>query len=98
MSKGGLRVRNLGFKIFAMKVINWGDYTEKLIKRGEVWVSKELLSKFEESDNEEYRKRGRPYKYPTLLIIFLLIIKYKFKLGYRQLEGFTRCIFGRLGM
>jgi len=66
--------------------------------RGELWIKKEILSKIKEEVREVSKKRGRPYKFPTFLIIFFLILKYKFKLGYRQLEGFIRAMFGGLGI
>ena len=33
---------------------NWKKYNENLVKRGEIWISKEILQK-------EENKRGRPY-------------------------------------
>jgi len=35
-------------------------------------------------------KNGRPFKYPQSLILFLGIIRFVFKIPYRQLEGFAR--------
>jgi len=35
-------------------------------------------------------KNGRPFKYPHSLILFLGIIRFVFKIPYRQLEGFAR--------
>jgi transposase len=81
-----------------MGKVNWQEYNKELVRRGEIWVSKELIGKIKEKEDDEKEKRGRPYKYPTFLILFLLIIKIIFRLGYRQLEGFARYIFGRLGM
>jgi hypothetical protein len=69
---------------------DWKKYNETLVMRGELWIKKELLSKVKEEVREVSKKRGR--------IIFFLILKYKFKLGYRQLEGFIRAMFGGLGI
>ena len=84
-----------------MKNISWVEYNEKLVKREEIWVNRELFSVSKIQENQEDnggKKRGRPYKYSTFLICFFLLIKYKFKLAYRQLEGFLRAIFGILGI
>jgi transposase len=76
----------------------WREYNEALVMRGELWIRRELLSKIKEEVREVSKRRGRPYKFRTFLIIFFLILKYKFKLGYRQLEGFIRAMFGGLGI
>ena len=44
---------------------NWKKYNENLVKRGEIWISKEILQKIKEK-NEEENKRGRPYKYKSI--------------------------------
>ena len=75
--------------------MNWRVYNNSLIKRGEVWIDSSLISKIEEKDNEG-KKRGRPYKYSTFLILFLVILKFIFKMGYRQLQGFAQSFLGKL--
>ena len=76
---------------------NWKKYNENLVKRGEIWISKEILQKIKEK-NEEENKRGRPYKYKSNFIKFILILKNIFRLPYRQTEGFIRGIFGWLNI
>ena len=49
---------------------DWRKYNEALVMRGELWIKKELLSKIKEEVREVSKKRGRPYKFPTFLIIF----------------------------
>ena len=56
---------------------NWGKYNKNLVKRGEIWVSRDVLQKIKEKDEEE-NKRGRPYKYKSIFIKFILILRYMF--------------------
>ena len=76
-------------------VRDWRLYNASLIKRGEIWVESSLISKIEEKDKEG-KKRGRPYKYSTFLVLFLVILKFIFKMGYRQLQGFAQDFLGKL--
>ena len=71
---------------------DWKKYNRNLVKRGEIWVSRDVLQKIKEKDEEE-NKRGRPYKYKSIFIKFILILRYMFNLPYRQTEGFIRGIF-----
>jgi hypothetical protein len=54
---------------------DWRKYNEALVMRGELWIKKELLSKIKEEVREVIKKRGRPCKFPTFLIIFFLTTK-----------------------
>jgi len=49
----------------------WQRYNKNLVKRGEIWVSRDVLQKIKEKDEEE-NKRGRPYKYKSIFIKFML--------------------------
>ena len=40
--------KNLCFKTFGMIERNWKKYNENLVKRGEIWISKEILEKIKE--------------------------------------------------
>lgn len=70
---------------------NWTEYNERLVKRGEYYISLDFLENW---DHEVSRlnkgKRGRPFEYPEQFILFMAIIHISFYLPYRQLEGFTR--------
>ena len=69
------------------------NYLSLFIGQGsEIWVSRDVLQKIKEKDEEE-NKRGRPYKYKSIFIKFILILRYMFNLPYRQTEGFIRGIF-----
>jgi phosphopantetheinyl transferase len=54
---------------------NWPDYNERLVKRGELYIS---LGFLESWDDELKRmnegKRGRPYKFPDPFIKFMAFI------------------------
>ena len=83
MLRGVRGDKNLCFKTFGMIERNWKEYNENLVKRGEIWISKEILQKIKEK-NEEENKRGRPYKYKSNFIKSILILKNMFRLPYRQ--------------
>ena len=69
---------------------NWKEYNEKLVKRGEIYISLDFLENW---DNELERmnkgKRGRPYDFPDSFMFFLALIHIAF-LPFRQMEGFLR--------
>mgnify|MGYP000274079309 CR=1 FL=1 len=69
---------------------NWKEYNEKLVRRGEIYVSLDFLDNWEKELEELNRgKRGRPYKYPHSFMLFLAFLHVAF-LPFRQLEGFLR--------
>lgn len=70
---------------------NWREYNEKLVKRGEMYISLDFLESWRkelESMNEE--KVGAPYHYPESLMTFLGFAYIIFRISYRALEGFLR--------
>ena len=69
---------------------NWREYNEKLIRKGELYISLDFLKNWDkELEKMNFKKRGRPYKFPESFILFLAFIHVTF-LPYRQLEGFLR--------
>jgi len=69
---------------------NWKEYNEKLVKRGEVYISLDFLENWdEELEKMNKGKVGRPYLYPETFIYFLAFLHTVF-LPFRQLEGFLR--------
>ena len=69
---------------------NWKEYNEKLVKRGEVYISLDFLENWdEELEKMNKGKVGRPYLYPETFIYFLGFLHTVF-LPFRQLEGFLR--------
>ena len=70
---------------------NWRIYNEKLVRRGEFYLSFEFL----ENWNQELAimnrgKRERPFEYPETFAQFSGLLYVFFHLPYRQLEGALR--------
>ena len=73
-----------------MQERNWREYNEKLVKRGEFYISLDFMERWDEELQEmNYKKRGRPYTFPESLMTFLAFIHVAF-LPFRQMEGFLR--------
>ncbi|MCX8076166.1 MAG: transposase, partial [Aquificaceae bacterium] len=75
---------------------SWKDYNKDLVKRGEILIDPKILDT--QSQHNEAKKLGRPFKYPRGLIIFILFLKYVLRLPYRQTEGFVRALFRQMGI
>jgi hypothetical protein len=72
-------------------VIDWKEYNEGLVKRGEFLLNFDILYDWEkELGGLNSNKRGRPFEYPDSLMLFFLRLKCSFKLDYRTLEGIAR--------
>jgi hypothetical protein len=70
---------------------NWSEYSERLVKRGEIYINLDFLENWDkEIEEQNAEKRGRPYIYPEAFIRFSAIIYEIFHLPYRQMEGFYR--------
>lgn len=51
---------------------SWREYNEKLVKRGEMYISLDFAESWgEELEDANDGKVGAPYRYPDSLIIFL---------------------------
>ena len=69
---------------------NWKEYNEQLVRRGETYISLDFMETWDkELEEMNYKKRGRPYKFPESFMIFLAFIHIAF-LPFRQMEGFLR--------
>ena len=69
---------------------NWEEYNEKLVRRGELYISLDFLENWDEKlDKMNSGKVGRPYIYPQTFMQFLAFLHKAF-LPYRQLEGLLR--------
>ena len=76
-----------------MSKINWKEYNEKLVKRGEILFRVEFIENWKrELDSMNENKRGHPYEYPSSYMQFLASIRYYCHLDYRTLEGFCRSL------
>lgn len=73
------------------KKINWSEYNESLVKRGEVLFDTNFLSNWRvELKKMNKGKEGAKYLYPNSLILLLLATIHAYLLSYRQLEGFLK--------
>lgn len=72
------------------KKINWPEYNESLVRRGEILFDTAFLANWRaELRTMNKGKEGRKYHYPSSLI-WLLATVHAYLLPYRQLEGFLR--------
>ena len=68
---------------------NWKEYNEKLVRRGELYISLDFLESWdEELEKMNTRKVGRPYQYPQTFMQFLAFLHAAF-LTFRQNRGFS---------
>lgn len=69
---------------------NWKEYNDKLVRRGELYISLDFLKGWDrELDEMNRNKIGRPFIYPKNFMYFLAFIHIAF-LPFRQIEGFLR--------
>ncbi len=71
----------------------WSEYNRKLVQRGSVTFMIHQKTVREIQKFKPKSKNGRPTKYLDALIELLLVVKIRFNLGYRALEGFARSVF-----
>jgi len=70
--------------------INWREYNEELVRRGELLFDPDFLSGWRsELEKSNEGKEGARYRYPRCLMSMLAAI-HVYLLPYRQLEGFVR--------
>ena len=67
---------------------NWKEYNNKLVKRGEFYLSSDFIQYWdEELDEMNKNKRGSPFEFPQSFIDFTAFLKTGFNLPFRQLQG-----------
>jgi len=72
---------------------DWKKYNEKLVKRGELYLSLDFLKSWNrELMQMNKNKKGRPFEFPSSFIKFVSFIRSIFFLQYRQTEGFLRAL------
>jgi len=70
---------------------NWRKYNERLVKRGEMYLSLDFLKTWaKDLESLNNGKVGAPYEYPECLMTFLGFIHIMLGMDYRGLEGFVR--------
>jgi hypothetical protein len=71
--------------------INWSEYNESLVRRGEMLFDDGFLQNWRaELKKMNKAKEGANYRYPNSLILLLVATVHAYLLPYRQLEGFLR--------
>lgn len=80
-----------GKKQKSKRKINWSEYNESLVRRGEMLFDPGFLQNWRvELKKMNEGKEGPHYRYPNSLISLLLATVHAYLLPYRQLEGFLR--------
>jgi transposase len=70
--------------------VNWREYNESLVRRGELLFDTDFLSNWRAELKEMNKgKEGAKYRYPNSLI-WLLATVHTYLFPYRELEGFLR--------
>lgn len=71
--------------------INWPEYNESLVRRGEILFDTDFLVNWRAAELKKMNegKEGARYRYPSSLILLLATV-HTYLLPYRQLEGFLR--------
>jgi hypothetical protein len=70
---------------------DWREYNERLVKRGEMYLSLDFLESWAKDLGEvNTDKVGAPYEYPEPFMTFLGFIHIMLGIDYRGLEGFVR--------
>lgn len=75
------------------RIKNWSEYNKALIQRGSIniWIDENSLSTW--TSTTHTCKAGRPATYSDEAILLLLMLRERFNLSLRSLEGFARSIF-----
>jgi hypothetical protein len=75
------------------QIQNWSHYNRSLIQRGSIniWIDEASLHKWLSSDHTG--KAGRPVTYSDDAILMLLIVRERFNLPLRGLQGFAQSLF-----
>ena len=77
-------------KTKSKRKINWSEYNESLVRRGEMLFDDGFLQNWRaELKKMNKGKEGANYRYPNSLILLLATV-HAYLLPYRQLEGFLR--------
>jgi hypothetical protein len=67
---------------------NWKEYNDKLVKRGEFYISVDFIQHWDQELQEmNMDKRGSPFQFPQSFVEYTALLKIAFNLPYRQLEG-----------
>src|SRR3989338_6642462 len=75
-----------------MRKRNWRQYNKHLVQQGSIsfFIDPKFLKAIEKSSKS--KKRGRPTQYSDPIIQMLLMLKIRYHLPYRALEGFAKSL------
>ncbi len=76
-----------------MRKRNWRQYNKHLVQQGSVsfFIDPKVFKSMGETSKS--KRRGRPIQFSEALIQMLLMLKIRFRLPYRALEGFAKSLF-----
>lgn len=76
-----------------MRNRNWRQYNKHLVQQGSIsfLIDPKIFKSMQK--NQRLKGRGRPIQFSDALIEMLLMIKIRFRLPYRALEGFAKSLF-----
>jgi Transposase DDE domain len=78
-------------KTKSKRKINWSEYNESLVRRGEMLFDDGFLQNWRAGLKKMNKgKESANYRYPNSLILLLLATVHVYLLPYHQLEGFLR--------
>jgi hypothetical protein len=83
------------------KTTNWGDYKEKLERRGSLnlWIDEDLISDLNGGRvHLPVGGNGGPFDFPDVVIELLLMIRTVYKMPLRQTVGFSKSLFPHIGV
>ena len=73
--------------------MDWGRVDERLIRRGELLLSFDFVDGYDgELERMNFGKRGRPFSIADTYVRFLVVVRFLFQMGLRQVEGFSRAL------
>jgi transposase len=80
------------------RIQNWSEYNRALIERGSitVWIEEEAIQKW--FSNSSPGRAGRPETYSEESMLMLLVLRERFCLTLRALEGFVKSIFSLMSL
>ena len=71
--------------------INWSEYNESLVRRGEILFAYDFLDIWDDDlARMNENKNGKKYKFPDSFIVVIGYIRVYFHLPYRQTEGIIK--------
>lgn len=80
------------------RIRNWAEYNTALIQRGSitVWMDENAIKKWFSTSHT--CKAGRPATYSDDAILMMLILRERYNLTLRSLQGFVQSLFSRMGL